>query len=98
TGSRAMPRAKKNRFIQITDTVYDSLAFKTLPAPAAKLWVDLRTQYKGFNNGRIVATLSRLRTRGWNSNDTLQRARDELVRRGLLRYTRRCGPNVFQRA
>jgi hypothetical protein len=89
---------KKRRYVSIDDAVFNSVAFKTLPAQAAKLWLDLRTQFNGRNNGRIVATLSKLRQRGWNSNDTLKRARDELVRRGLLRYTRRCGPNVFHRA
>jgi hypothetical protein len=87
------PKRKQAKFLKIDDTVFESVAFRTLSGPALKLWLDLRTQLNGYNNGRIVVTMSRLRKRHWNSNDTLQRARDELIRRGLLRYTRRCGPN-----
>jgi len=90
--------SNSHRYIKIDDTLYNSVAFKTLSVPALKLWLDLRTQFNGSNNGTLVATLSRLRHRAWTSNSTLTRALRELVERGLLRYTRRSGRNVFHRA
>ena len=75
--------------MRIGVNVYNSEAFRTLPSVALKLWIDLRTQNNGFNNGRICATLSALRKRGWNSNDVLYRALAELLDRGLLACTRR---------
>lgn len=86
------------RFLRITAGVYDSEAFRTLPGGALKLWLDVRTQFFGDNNGRLVITLSRLARRGWNSNSKLRRARDELIARGLIRCTKYCGRNVFHRA
>ena len=93
---------KKNRsgdhFLRIGSGLYNTEAFRTLPAPALKLWVDLRTQFRGGNNGRLVVTLSQLARRGWTSKGTLQRARDHLLARGLIRCTKYCGPNVYHRA
>ncbi|TMH27563.1 MAG: hypothetical protein E6H66_23190 [Betaproteobacteria bacterium] len=42
--------------------------------------------------------MKKLQHRGWNSNSTLTRAIKELVQRKLLRYTKRCGPNVYHQA
>jgi len=93
-----LKQATQRRYVRIEDTVYQSIAFRTLPGGAAKLWIDMRTQYRGSNNGAIVATLSVLRQRGWNSTDKLVRATRELVTRGLIAYTRRSGQNQFHRA
>src|SRR5688572_24697724 len=88
----------KQRYVQITDRLYNSEAFRTLPGAAMKLWVDVRTSYFGVNNGRLVITLATLRKRGWNSTDKLLRARDQLLERGLIFRTRYCGRNAYQRA
>jgi hypothetical protein len=88
----------QERFLRIRAGVYQSEAFRTLPDPALKLWIDLRTQFYGHNNGQLIVTLRTLAPRGWKSNSKLQRARDELLRRGLIRRTKYCGPNVFHRA
>jgi hypothetical protein len=86
------------RYVSISDTVYTSVAFRTLPGGALKLWIDMRTQYNGGNNGAMMSTMSVLKHRGWNSSDKLVRGTRELLSRGLIAYTRRCGPNVFHRA
>jgi hypothetical protein len=91
-------RLVRAHYVSIDEHVYNSVAFRTLPGGALKLWIDLRTAYRGFNNGLLMATRSVLARRGWNSNDKLTRATHELLRRGLIRYTRRCGQNVFHRA
>ena len=86
----------KRRFVMIDASVYTTPAFRTLPSGATKLYLDLRTQYNGFNNGRIVCTLSELRHRGWVSDGTLTRALWTLLQRGLLLRTREGKPGPFR--
>lgn len=90
------PANGKRRFVMIVASVYTTPAFRTLPSAATKLYVDLRTQYNGYNNGRIVCTLSRLRERGWVSDGTLTRALWTLLERGLLIRTREGKPGPFR--
>jgi hypothetical protein len=85
-----------DRFFSVTSYVYNSPAFHTLPSAALKLWVDLRTEYRGANNGNISAALSLLRHRGWCSSETLSRALWELLQRGLLRRTREGKPGPLR--
>lgn len=59
-----------------------------LSAPAVRLLIDIARQLDGRNNGRLVACMSVMQTRGWTSNDTLTRARRELQAAGLLFQTR----------
>lgn len=86
------------RWVRIDERVYSSPAWRSLSGPATRLWIDLRTFLNGFNNGKIVATRTALLDRGWSSNDVRDRALNELVVRGFLRYTRKCGRNTFHRA
>ena len=102
-GSSLRPRGQamrkqisRRRYLRIDDQVYNSEAFRTLPPSAAKLWVDMRTQFSGSNNGAISAAMSLLVHRGWVSNDTLHRALGELLDRGLLACTRKGKPGPFQ--
>jgi hypothetical protein len=82
------PRSTRRRYLRIEDAVYQSEAFRTLPSGALKLWIDMRTQLNGYNNGDINATMSTLATRGWTSPETLYRALNELLARGLIDRTR----------
>lgn len=86
------------RYIRITETVFESVAFRTLPGSAAKLWLDLRAQFYGSNNGQLMLTPKVVERRGWNSPVKLIRARDILLERGLIKYVRKCSPNQFHRA
>jgi len=72
--------------------VYGSAAFSTLPYAAAKLYIDLRVQLNGFNNGRLDATMTTMSKRGWTSLETLWRAIEELMARGLMARTREGKP------
>ncbi len=85
----------RRRSLRIDDAVYNSEAFRTLPPSALKLWIDMRTQFNGSNNGTISAAMSLLVHRGWNSVDTLYRALHELLDRGLIACTRKgkAGPS-----
>lgn len=76
------------RFLALPHTVMDSPAFLGLSAPAVRLLLDIARQFDGRNNGRLVACMSALKSRGWTSNDTLSRARRELEAAGLLYQTR----------
>ena len=85
-----------DRYLSVKALVFDTPAFRTLPSAALKLWVDLRTQFRGGNNGNISAVLSALRHRRWRSSETLNRALWELLRRGLLRRTREGKPGPLR--
>jgi hypothetical protein len=89
---------RKRHFVMIDKAVYSSLAWRTLPDPAMRLWIDLRTLYTGGNNGLITPTFASLRPLGWTSKSKSERALAELIGRGFLRYTRKTGRNVYHRA
>lgn len=91
-----MKTKRSERYVKIDASVYGTPAFRTLPSGATKLYLDLRMQYNGFNNGRIVCTLSRLRERGWVSDGTLTKALWTLLDRGLLLRTRQGKPGPFR--
>jgi hypothetical protein len=52
------------------------------------LLIDIARQYSGANNGKLVACMRYLATRGWTSNDTILRARRELEAARFLVQTR----------
>ena len=91
---RAKPATR--RYLRIDDVVYQSDAFRTLHGGALKLWIDLRTQLNGFNNGNLDATMSTLSKRGWTSTATLQVAIKELMQRGLIDRTRHGKPGPYR--
>lgn len=76
------------RFLALPHQVMDCPAFIGLSAPAARLLLDIARQFMGTNNGKLLCTLSLLKERGWNSNDTLSRARKELEAAGFIHKTR----------
>ena len=59
-----------------------------LSGSAAKLLMDFACQYNGRNNGDLTNALSSLRTRGWRSRGTIQRATTELLEARLIIQTR----------
>lgn len=67
---------------------------KQLSAKALKLLIDLGAQFNGRNNGDLCATLSMMRLRGWNSNDTLTKAKKELLERNLILETKQGGLGI----
>lgn len=73
--------------------------FKNLSAKALKLLIDLGSQFNGTNNGDLCAALAIMKDRGWNSNDSLSRAKQELLERNLIMQTKQgglgIGPNLY---
>lgn len=78
----------------IPHAVLDSTAFKGASYPVKALLFDLMRQHSGNNNGHLHLSFSWLASRGWKSRDVIQRARAELIERGLLIQTRQGGLNI----
>ncbi len=78
-------------FCQVWHELLDSPDYLNLNHPAKTLLFDVMRQYRGNNNGDLCITLSVMKERGWKSNDTLTRAKKELINSGLIIETRQGG-------
>ncbi len=87
--------AINEQFLALPYSVLQSKSFITLSAKAVKLLIDLAAQYRGDNNGDLAAAWKLMRPRGWRSEDTLNKAKQELLSSELI-YEARKGrrPNV----
>ena len=87
-----MARSKRYRssdrdagaFCAIPWAVLDSPSYQGLSHPARSLLMEIARQYRGNDNGRMIVTLAYLKPRGWTSNDTIMRAKGELLDAGLI--------------
>ena len=61
--------------------------------PARSLLYELIRQLSGRNNGHLQLASAWLKKRGWKSADVVQRAKGELLERGLIVLTRQGGLN-----
>jgi len=77
--------------IRLYKIVSDSPAWKCLSTSAKALWLDLRVQTQGFNNGTATTALGILSHYGWASRHTVMRARDELEILGFIEQTQKGG-------
>lgn len=89
--AKAKGRLEYRSFVAVPHALLEAESFATLSAHGAKLIMDLYGQYRGNNNGDFEMSWSRMKLRGWKSKATLYRAKDELVRRGLIIQTRQGG-------
>lgn len=78
-----------SRFLALPYTVLDSPSYLALGFSARALLLDIARQFNGSNNGKLVICDKALKPRGWNSKDTIYRARAELLNAGLLMETRK---------
>lgn len=76
-------------FVPIYRSVFEAPDFYGLSSFAAKLLLELISQYKGDNNGNLTAAWSLLKERGWRSKVTLWRAKMELIEAGFVYVTRK---------
>jgi hypothetical protein len=82
-------------FLALPTVVLDSAGWRQASHTARSLLIDIGRQYTGSNNGKLLATLDVLSSRGWRSPGVLVQARQELVACGLLIETRKGGfPNL----
>lgn len=63
--------------------------FRTLSANGVKLLLDIGSQYNGKNNGDLSAAWKVMKTKGWKSQTTLNRAKVELLAAGFIAETRK---------
>lgn len=81
-------------FVALPWAVLDSAAYQGLSHPARSLLMELARQYVRDNNGRLLASGAHLSKRGWSSNDTITKAKKELLAAGLIHETvKGCRPN-----
>jgi hypothetical protein len=95
----ARNRNKGNRvgepFLALPYSVLNSKKFTALSAQAVKLLFDVASQYRGDNNGDLSAAWKLMKPRGWRSEETLHRAKHELIEAAFLFETRKgYRPNV----
>lgn len=81
------PLASIGRFTPIPHRVINSPAYQALSHTAARLLWDIASQYRGDDNGRLLAGYGFMSERGWKSSGTLYKARKELVELGFIYQT-----------
>lgn len=68
-------------------SVLDSKVFLGLSHPARSLLLEIARQDVRSSNGRLLLSSKHLSKRGWTSNDTIHRAKAELLNAGLIHET-----------
>ena len=81
-------------YLHLHRPLLDSADFVSLKGNSIKLLIDIGAQYNGKNNGDFCITLKLMKKRGWNSNQQLTKARDELIEKNLIIQTRQGGLNM----
>ncbi len=95
-------RASHSDFIGIPRAVADSPAFKLLPPIARALYLDLRRQHNGYNNGQIAAVdkgapwAPGLSHYGW-AHSSIHKCLKLLLTHGLIEVTRQGGIGSWSR-
>lgn len=85
-------RRDPGRFILIPIAVMESPAYRALGFSARALLLDIASQYKGDNNGKLLCGWKFMaEERGWRSNRTLIDAKRELLASGVLVIETRMG-------
>ena len=81
---------RPSEYVGLPRSVIDTTAYKSLPAWCRALYVDLRRQFRGFNNARIAATDTILGPLGW-SHSTIHKGLALLIEHKLIERVRRGG-------
>lgn len=84
---KAKPLAALGRFTAVPHRVVHSKAYRGLSHVARSLLWDMAAQFRGDDNGRLLAGIAHMKKLGWNSSDTLHRARKELQDAKLIYMT-----------
>ena len=81
-------------FVGIPHECANHSNFKRLSAHAVKLLLDIAVQYRGNNNGDLTIAFSLMKLREWKSEETLNKAKRELLHYGWIVLTRQGGKNL----
>lgn len=90
-GARGKHGKPKDRYVQVFFRVLNSHAWRALSPTEHSLWLSLRYQFNGGNNGNISATLAALKHRGVSSSATLAKSLRAMMAVGLIAKTRDTG-------
>lgn len=71
-------------FLALPWSVLDCTAYARLSHPAKALLMEVARQFVRDNNGRMLLSRVHLAKRGWSSNDTVNRAKAELLANGFI--------------
>lgn len=91
---KSLPEAVVGGHVRLPFELLDSAAFMGASHRATALLLELARQLNGRNNGHLQLTTSWLKKRGWGSVDQIQKAKYELIERGLTIQTKQGGLNV----
>lgn len=99
TRQKAKSRRESGVFLAVPMAVITSDNYRKMSAKAVKLLFDVAAQIRfrqggTVNNGDLCITESIMKQCGWNSRDSLYKARDELIHYGFLKLTRQGGKNM----
>jgi hypothetical protein len=83
--------AAPGKFAALPHVVLDSPAYTGATPTAKALLCELMRQHDGKNNGRFHLAHTWLAARGWPSKSTVEKARGELIERGLIVQTKQGG-------
>lgn len=84
-------KRERGGFVALPHILLQSDSFVTLSAHAKALLLDLLAQYKGNNNGDLCLAWSVMKLRGWKSEATLNKAKQELLAKDFIMVTRQGG-------
>src|SRR5262245_24585538 len=85
----AQAKRDKGGFLAVPRSVLESRSYIIATPHAKVLLLDLYLQYRGDNNGDLCAAWKFMRLRGWRSEATLNRAKQQLISLGLIVETRK---------
>lgn len=88
---KKLPEAVQGRYALLPWAVHDSPAYTGASVAAKALLMELARQHNGANNGRLHLVHSWLAGRGWPSKSIVEKARAELIERGLIIQTKQGG-------
>lgn len=73
-------------FVALPHAVLTSVAYRGLSHTARSLLIDIAMQLspRGENNGQLLCSRNHLASLGWKSADTVQRAKDDLIKAGFI--------------
>lgn len=91
TRARTKGRSISGKFVAFPADVLNSRNFCKLSTKAKALLLDLGINFNGHNNGDLAMPWSWMVHRNWRSKDTLNKAKDELIKYGMIEQTRQGG-------
>jgi len=85
----AKEKQEGGAFARLPMSVLNSRAYIEANPHARMLLIDLFVQYRGNNNGDLCAAWKFMKPRGWRSEETLGKAKRDLIELGLIVETRK---------